>query len=220
VVWLALALAGCGTPGVVSQVSSHGAWPADREPGLYVFERLPSQQAQPESQARLEAAAEPALLRKGFRRLSPPLAQAPQPGDEPAAEQPEWAIELAASVHLEPRWPPPPGLWPPGWGPRSGLWPGWPLVPQGSVHATNGAWGLGAAWAWPPEPPWATLQVRLLVRDRRSAQVLYETQASHGRPGGIDESALPLVFEAALEGFPRPPAGLRTVNVPWPDPRP
>ena len=42
----ALLLGGCaGISTVSSNVSSFGEWPADRKPGTYAFERLPSQQA-------------------------------------------------------------------------------------------------------------------------------------------------------------------------------
>ena len=69
----ALGLAGCaGSPNVVSQVSSYGSWPQGRAPGAYVFERLPSQQAQAGLQDRLEAAAEPALQAAGFRKVARP----------------------------------------------------------------------------------------------------------------------------------------------------
>ena len=42
-------LAGCAAMNsLTSDVASYSAWPADRKPGSYAFERLPSQQARPE----------------------------------------------------------------------------------------------------------------------------------------------------------------------------
>src|SRR5690349_12718573 len=62
-------LGGCaGMQEVSSKVSSFGAWPEGRQPGTYVFERLPSQQNRAREQAVLEAAAEPALAAAGFRK--------------------------------------------------------------------------------------------------------------------------------------------------------
>ncbi|MFT4267698.1 MAG: hypothetical protein QM586_10860, partial [Xenophilus sp.] len=64
----ALALGGCATSWTVdSQVRSFSALPASVPAGAtYRFERLPSQQADPEAQARLEALAEPALAAAGL----------------------------------------------------------------------------------------------------------------------------------------------------------
>lgn len=63
----ALLLGGCAVfNNLHSEVSSYGSWPAERKAGSYVFERLPSQRAQPEVQEKLEAAATPALQAAGF----------------------------------------------------------------------------------------------------------------------------------------------------------
>ena len=55
------AVTGCAGPYTVSaDVSSYGAWPADRKPGTYAFDRLPSQQQSEEAvkrQTTLEDAA-------------------------------------------------------------------------------------------------------------------------------------------------------------------
>ena len=43
----ALLAAGCASmTSVTADVSTYGAWPADRKPATYGFERLPSQQEQ------------------------------------------------------------------------------------------------------------------------------------------------------------------------------
>ena len=60
-------LGGCAAVSTVStDVSSFGEWPADRKPGTYAFERLPSQAARAAESAALEAAAMPALAKAGF----------------------------------------------------------------------------------------------------------------------------------------------------------
>ena len=54
----AAALSGCALLNTLSnEVSTFSQWPSERAPGAYVFDRLPSQQAQPERQQALEAAA-------------------------------------------------------------------------------------------------------------------------------------------------------------------
>ncbi|MDH5541307.1 MAG: DUF4136 domain-containing protein, partial [Rhizobacter sp.] len=74
---LALALlGGCASLNTVrSEVVTYGAWPAERKPGRYAFERLPSQQANAVRQAELEAAAARALAAAGFT-AAPDAAQA------------------------------------------------------------------------------------------------------------------------------------------------
>ena len=65
---VAAALAGCATTRLVeADVSSFGGWPENRTPGSYAFERLPSQQADPQRQAELEAASQFALEGAGFK---------------------------------------------------------------------------------------------------------------------------------------------------------
>ncbi|RZL35201.1 MAG: hypothetical protein EOP35_15220, partial [Rubrivivax sp.] len=51
-----LAATGCAGPYTVSaDVSSYGNWPADRKPGTYAFDRLPSQQQNEEASKRQAA---------------------------------------------------------------------------------------------------------------------------------------------------------------------
>lgn len=182
----ALWLAGCaGSPNVVSQVSSYGSWPQGRVPGAYVFERLPSQQAQAGVQDRLEAAAVPALQAAGFRKVTQP-------------EQADVSVQLSiqsredTSLRHDPYWG----------GGRFG-WGGW----WGS-----GGWG-GIGLSMRMEPIWVQMQVSVLIRDRRSNQVLYETHAVHDRQNTVDLDLLPYLFEAALKDFPHPAVSPRTVTV-------
>jgi hypothetical protein len=199
---LVLGLTGCAATSVISQVRSFGPWPEGRQPGSYVFERLPSQQLQSDDQDRLEAAAQPALQARGFKRI-----EAAEQADQAA-----FSVQLDANVRVEPRTRYDPSLRPyfvhpvhgaPAfWGPAVGGWWG------------SGGAGLNLSLAL--EPPWVTLEVRLLIRDKRDGRVLYETHAAHERVGSVDESVLPFVFEAALDGFPQPPVGRRVVTVPLP----
>ena len=67
------ALSGCASFNQLNNdVSTYSQWPGERKPATYAFERLPSQQAQPQNQERLEQAARPALEAAGFRPASDP----------------------------------------------------------------------------------------------------------------------------------------------------
>ena len=182
----ALWLAGCaGSPNVVSQVSSYGSWPQGRAPGAYVFERLPSQQAQAGLQDRLEAAAEPALKAAGFRKVARP-------------DLAEVSVQLSAQNREDPSM-----RYDPYWGGGRFGWGGW--------WGSGGFGGIGLSMRM--EPTWVQMQVDVLIRDRRSNQVLYETHAVHDRQNTVDLDLLPYLFEAALKDFPHPAVSPRTVTV-------
>jgi hypothetical protein len=185
-------LGGCGTMNSVSaDVSSFGQWPEGRAPSRYAFERLPSQQANPDFQSRVEAAARPALARKGFVAVDTP-------------EQAEVLVQVAAQARTvqSPYYSDP-------WGRRydgrffgglgfGGLWGG------------RGGLGFGMNF----EPPISQMQVDVLIRDKRNTQTLYETHAVHQRAGGIIESLLAPLFDAALKDFPARAISPRVVTVP------
>lgn len=200
---LAAFLTGCAATHVVSQVSAYGPWPEASKPGAYAFERLPSQAVQAADQSRLESAAEPALLKRGFHRVEQP-------------ERADYTVQIDASVRTEPRTRYDPLLAPYGMHPGH-LGPAHPHFWRPGVGGWWGTGGSGLSFSLALEPPWVTLELRLLIRDRRDGRVLYETQAAHDRVGALDESVLPYVFEAALDGFPQPPRGRRVVTVPLPD---
>ena len=199
----ALALTGCAATNVVSQVSSYGPWPEASKPGAYAFERLPSQAVQAADQARLESAAEPALLQRGFHRVE-------------QVDRAAYTVQIDASVRTEPRVRYDPLLTPYGMHPGY-IGPWYPHFWRPGVGGWWGTGGSGLSLSLALEPPWVTLEVRLLIRDRRDGRVLYETQAAHDRVGAVDEAVLPFVFEAALDGFPQPPRGRRVVTVPLPE---
>lgn len=151
----------------------------------YTFERLPSQANQP-VQSEIEALADPALFRAGLRR------------DDAS---PRYAVQVSARVQrvLSP-WADP---WDP-WGGWSPWGPGW-YGPR-----------VGYGWAGPfprMEQPWFVREVAVLVRDRSTNQVVYETRASSDGPWLDSRVILPHMFDAALQGFPNPPQGVRRVNI-------
>lgn len=192
---VAAGLAGCATSYVVdNNVQSYAKAPIP--PGAtYRFERLPSQQANDAAQTDLEALAEPSLAAAGLRR------------DDAAAR---YTVQVSARSQLElSPWADPwfdgPG-WGPGWGPRWGVGlgygrPGW---------YGGGWWGPGAL---PPNQTWYGREVSIVMRSLPDRQVVYETHARNDGPYPDTRRILPVMFHAALQGFPNPPQAVRRVDV-------
>lgn len=184
-----LVLSGCATGYTLDtavQTYSHlTAVPA--QPG-YRFDRLPSQQAADPVQSALEAMADPALHKAGLRR------------DDSA---PRYAVQVTAREQraLSPFADP----WDYGWG-----WGGgWNL---GYLHRGLGI-GVGGPWPSRLEQQWFHREVSVIVRDLGSQQVVYETRATNDGPFSDSRRVLPVMFEAAMQGFPNPPAGPRRVDI-------
>ena len=94
------------------------------------------------------------------------------------------------------------------------------------IYPDTGRWGPGplwygpGRWGWPgrpqfwmPEPTRYQHQLKLVLRAVDGGQVVFESRAVHEGFGGRIEDVLPAMFQAALQGFPNPPAGLRTVSI-------
>ena len=65
---MTLVLGACASMNQLNNdVSTYSLWPAERKPTTYAFERLPSQQANPQQQQMLEDAAARALEQAGFK---------------------------------------------------------------------------------------------------------------------------------------------------------
>lgn len=174
-------LAGCaGIGSVTSDVSSFGDWTAGRAPGSYAFERLPSQQAQPQRQAELEAAATRALEKAGFAPASD-------------AAQADVIVQVGARltrIEVSP-WDDP--LWW-RWGPgywRSPVW----RPARAPFHSPY--WSLRADWGTRYER-----NVAVLLRDRSSGTPLYEAHAQTDGATTGSAALLAAMFEAALQDFP------------------
>jgi hypothetical protein len=191
--WLALVgvlLAGCAAfNSLTVYVSSTGDWPAQRKPGSFAFERLPSQQAQAEDTAALEAAALGALLRTGFTPAAP-------------GQEPEVLVQVGARDRLigvqvwdDPLW------WRGGYGTwRHGPWMG----PY---------WGLSG---WYQVPRYER-EVALLIRDRSDGRPLFETRAASEGSSSPGPRALAAMYDAALMDFPRLGLNPRRVVVTLPE---
>ncbi len=186
-------LAGCAAMNTVtSDVSSFGECPAGRAPGRYAFERLPSQQAQPEQAAALERAATQALSKAGFTPVD-------------SGQEPEVLVQLGARFTrvASPVWDDP--LWF-----RGGF---------GRYH--RGPW-FGPAWSlgWTYTAPRYEYEVALLLRDAASGRPLYETRAASDSTGRPDAATLAAMFEAAMTDFPHSALNPRQVTVQRPSTTP
>jgi hypothetical protein len=171
----ALLLTACaGLKTINAEVSSYGTWPAGRAAGTYRFERLPSQQAQAERQAMIEAQAANALSQAGF---VPAAAGAPA----------DVSVQLGARVTRQDRSPWDDPLWGPAWGPR------WVMTPW-----ARPGWG----WGWGPVNPDYLREVAVLIRDRQSGEALYESRASNAGMTEGGAAMLGALFSAALQAFP------------------
>ena len=178
-------LAGCaGLAALDSVVQSYGQWPAGRAGGTYAFERLPSQQAQPQRQEMLEAAARPALEAAGFRPAAPGAA-------------PDVTVQVGGRVTRTDRAPWDDPLW---WRGGVGRWRHGPWV--------GPYWGAGAY----TDAPRYEREVALLLRDRASGEPLYEARASSDGLTRGDTSVLRAMFAAALKDFPAAGPNPRTVR--------
>jgi hypothetical protein len=79
-----------------------------------------------------------------------------------------------------------------------------------------GGFGGGAPFGFMGEPIWYRHSVQLLLRDAASNQLAYETSARFEGPWSDTINLLPAMLEAALQGYPRPPGGLRKIVVELP----
>ncbi len=181
-----LALAGCAAMrSVSSDVSTFGEWPADRKPGSFAFERLPSQASQAELTQELENAALPALLKAGFQPAA-------------AGQEPDVLVQVgqrSGRADTQP-WADP-------------LW--W----RGSFgYYRHGPW-LGSRWGMSMQMDLRyEREAALLIRDRRSGKPLFEVRASNeGSSSQASQATLAAMFEAGLMDFPRLGMNPRTVVV-------
>ncbi len=178
-------LAGCAsTYRMDNTVQSFSSLSAVPAQAGYRYERLPSQMNDP-AQPRLEAVADGALARAGLRRDD----------SSPAFTVQVWnRMQYAVSPWAQPRW---------------GGWSGW------GWGSHQGA-GLGVGIGFPIggiDSPWYQREVGLILREAGSGRVVYETHAFHEGYWIDPARAWPAMLDAALQGFPRPPPGVRRVDV-------
>jgi hypothetical protein len=195
VAFAALLLSGCASQRIVdSQVNAFSKFDAAPSAGAsWRFERLPSQQnldvAAAGKHSKLEAMATQELAKVGFK---------PQPEASAAAA---FTVQIGARVQRLER------------GPFDAYEP-WGLGVPGRDYVVTGAGRVISTGLWMRvDQPWYVREVSLLIRDAQGNRVVYETQARHEGRWADDEAVLPAMFNAALQGFPKPPEGKRIVNV-------
>jgi len=176
----AAALSACaGLHELSSDVSTYSMWPADRKPTTYTFERLPSQEQNPQQMQLLEEAAHRAMENAGFK-----LAADPKTADI--------SVNLGARVTAQEPSPFDNPFW---W--RGGLYSHRFYGPRPFYRA-----GFGFPGAWPYDPPTYEREVAMLLRDRKTGQPLYEVRVTNDGYSSSINSLLTAMFEAGLKDFP------------------
>jgi hypothetical protein len=191
---VALLLGGCSGMRIIdSDVSAFSTLPAAPVSASYRFERLPSQQVSAERQAKVEAMAESALAKAGLKRVDAPAAGAA--AQAPAAAQ--YSVLIGARTQQLDGAP----------------WEDVRLLPGRDYVVT----GHGRMIFTRPFPgmrsPYYVREVSMLVRDLVSGSVVFESHAKHEDRWNDGDAIVPVMFEAALQGYPAPPAGVRRVNI-------
>ena len=183
---LAQTLSACSIPRMIdSQVQSFVGTAGAEQSATYRFERLPSQQSQPEIQERVEAMAKVALQRVGLTLATP------------ADSQARYSIQVEVQVA---QFQPP---------------------PRRSTHLIAPFVNADGSPAYSPllflsEPPWYIHTAHLVMRDTQNGQVAYETSGRFEGPWSDSATLWPVVLESALQGYPHPPQGVRTVTIELP----
>ena len=191
---MAFFMAGCSTMQVVdSDVTAFSHWSA-APPGpgtAYRFERLPSQQAVGAQQDRVEALARTALAKVGME-LNPAVAR--------------YSVQVVVNTLVVERVPYD-GVGYDGFG-----------FPAPGVFLDGGSRGATVGLSFPMRfsEPYFKRDLRILMRDLSSNQVVFETRALHDGVSSNTLSVLSAMLDAALRGFPQPPPGTRRINVETP----
>jgi hypothetical protein len=196
IAWLAaatlLALGGCAMPRVIdSDVQSFVRGTAVR-PATYRFDRLPSQADAP-AQEQLESMAAAALVKV---ELTPALlVSGAVAGTASAAPSARYAVQVTARVEA--------------------------IASPYSGPVFGGFWGMGGGhhhggFGIALEPTWYRYAVHFLLRDSATGVAVYESGASFDGPWADSGKLLPVMLEAALQGYPNPPSGPRKVVIELP----
>ena len=195
---------------VDSQVTTFSKLDALPAATTWRFERLPSQQNLSDvlslRQSKLEALAAQEFAKHGFK---------PQPENTGAAAK--YSVQISARIQRLERGPFDSGYEPwGGYGHGHGF--GYGHRPFGGLPGRDyvvSAQGRVIYLPVFPQPPlpWYVRELSLIMRDTLDGKVVYETKAQHDGRWADDEAVLPAMFAAAMQGFPKPPAGKRMVNI-------
>lgn len=182
----ALALAGCAVQRTVdSQVQSWSTLASLPQPPTYRLDLLPSQRQSRAFDA-IVPMAHAALARAGL-------------------QQDDAAPRLIAEIGVRTGTALADGPWYP-----YGPWGGW-----GGGFGWGHHFGMHAGWMLRDMPP--TLyrnEVSVVLRDAATQKTVYETSASNEDVWTDAPRIFGVLFDAALAGFPTPPAGARQVRLP------
>lgn len=198
----ALALGGCASfNNLTTEVSTFGSWSTDRKPSTYAFERLPSQEVRPSHQMALETAARGALERAGFVAVTDPATA-------------DYLMQIGARVNVTQPWVynEPLFLYG-GW--RGGRWgrgPGWGGF-DNFGYGAYGRYGYGAGYGY-GYPASFEHESALLIRDRRTGQLLYEARANFTGGAPSVNYLLSTLFDSSMKDFPAVGPNPRDVTVP------
>ena len=176
-------LSGCASTRLIDTQVNSFAPQAIAAGASYQFERLPSQMADAVAQARLEKLAAQALAKVGLKRQN----NAPLSVQVSAVQRQESTFN------------------------QSGMSIGWGL----GWTFGSGTIGIGHHGTLFPgldSQPNYWRQVSLIMRNAAGA-VVFESHASHEGIWSDSDTILAAMLDAALQGFPTPPAGVRRVNI-------
>ena len=81
-------------------------------------------------------------------------------------------------------------------------------------------WGVHGMWRFGEPTPLHRRAISIVMRDAASQAVVYETSAVHEDVWVSDPAVYGVLFDAALNGFPKPPQGPRQVRLPLAPPAP
>lgn len=196
----AVLLGACSTVRTVdNDVRSFSTLPAVPVGTAYRFERLPSQKEMGAPQEQLEAMAQQALAKVGLQR------------NDAAAK---YSVQIGARVQRD-AYAPWETAWPGGFG-WNGLYGRDYFVTRSgrvvwSPHPGFGPWGPWPGWN-SMDTPYYRREVSVVMRDVATSQIVYETHAAHDGRWSDTGPVLAAMFDAALQGFPQPPSGLRRVD--------
>lgn len=194
IAWLGFLMVGCsGLQVVENNVTAFHHWnAAPPGPGTtYRFERLPSQQAGGGYQDGVEEITRIALAKVGMERN---------------LASPRYSVQVrVTTAQVIERQPYGPGYY-------DGFGFGTPGVFLGGGNR-GAAFGLAFPLGMSSASPYFRRDLTVLVRDLGSNQIVFETRALND--GVVNESpaVLPAMLDAALQGFPQPPPGLRRITV-------
>lgn len=184
---VAAALAGCasGPREITANVQTYANMGGISLPATYRMEVLPSQ-SQQQSFVQIETAAQQALQRVGLSRdTRPDLARL--------------VVQVGATASQGRAYHPAYDDW--FYGPRFGL--GWGF---GGPH-------MGMGMSWMDAPPMVYFRsVRVVIRDAKSQQIVYETSAEYDEIRPYDPIIWDVLFDSALSDFPAPKSNNRQVR--------